>query len=80
MRKKLGEFKYFTRHGYSKRKSGRLWTEDEILKVEEEYRIIDLLIFHTSLLAELNFLIAEATFASSFTRVMSRHTETRLNM
>ena len=42
VRKKLGEFKYFTRHGYSKRKSGRLWTEDEILKVEEEYGIIDL--------------------------------------
>jgi len=42
VRRKLGDFKYFTRHGYAKVKSGRLWTKEEILKVEEEYGIIDL--------------------------------------
>lgn len=40
--KKLGEFKYFTRHGYAPIKSGRLWSVDEILKVERRYRLTDL--------------------------------------
>lgn len=41
IRKKLGDFSLFTRHGYSRRRSGRLWTAEEISFVEEEYGLKD---------------------------------------
>ena len=42
VQKKLGDFKFFTRHGYARLKSGRLWTPHEIEFVEQEYGLKDL--------------------------------------
>jgi len=39
---KLGEFKYFTRHGFSKYASGRLWKTEEVRLFERKYNIKDL--------------------------------------
>lgn len=41
VRKNLGDFSLFSRHGHSKRISGRLWTAEEIRFVEEEYSLND---------------------------------------
>lgn len=41
VRKKLGDFSLFTRHGFTRVASGRLWTADEIRFVEEEYGLKD---------------------------------------
>lgn len=42
IRKKLGDFSLFTRHGIARWKSGRLWTDKEISFVEEEYGLKDM--------------------------------------
>lgn len=42
VRKKLGEFGLFTRHGYARLRSGRLWTTEEVCFIEEEYGLKDM--------------------------------------
>ena len=42
VKSKLGEFQYFTRHGFSKRASGRIWKAEEIRFFEKKYHVKDL--------------------------------------
>jgi len=42
VRSKLGEFRYFTRHGFSKHASGRTWKTEEIQFFERKYNLKDL--------------------------------------
>ena len=39
---KLGKVKFFSRHGYARFASGRIWTKEEIETVEKEYGVIDI--------------------------------------
>jgi len=39
---KLGKVKFFSRHGYARFASGRIWTKEEIKKIEKEYDVIDI--------------------------------------
>lgn len=39
---KLGKIKFFSRHGYARLASGRIWTKEEIRKVEKEYDVVDI--------------------------------------
>ncbi len=41
VRKKLGDFSLFTRHGFARVGSGRMWTAEEKRFVEEEYDLKD---------------------------------------
>lgn len=40
--RKLGKVRYFTRHGYARFASGRLWKKEEINRIEKMFNIIDL--------------------------------------
>jgi len=42
LKKKLGHFKYFTRHGFAPYASGTLWTPAMIQVIEKRFNVIDL--------------------------------------